>query len=123
MCISASNHVFCITLKSQILSLSWSRFLAKTGYGYNAETYTFDWSEEQWVELDKTEKAKRKRPTLLHFETHPMEYFSTETMKLVLVDNPALALACYLHVLQQAYSVPPTTKEENEAFEMNETCR
>ncbi|RZC48515.1 hypothetical protein C5167_016944 [Papaver somniferum] len=36
--------------------VTWSRLLARTGHGYNAETNTFDWSEEQWIELDKTIK-------------------------------------------------------------------
>ncbi|XP_026411027.1 L10-interacting MYB domain-containing protein-like [Papaver somniferum] len=36
--------------------VTWSRLLARTGHGYNAETNTFDWSEEQWSELDKTIK-------------------------------------------------------------------
>ncbi|XP_026399314.1 L10-interacting MYB domain-containing protein-like [Papaver somniferum] len=36
--------------------ITWSRLLARTGHGYNAETNTFDWSEEQWIELDKTIK-------------------------------------------------------------------
>ncbi|KAI3933171.1 hypothetical protein MKW92_003644, partial [Papaver armeniacum] len=33
--------------------VTWSRLLARTGHGYNAETNTFDWSEEQWIELEK----------------------------------------------------------------------
>ncbi|RZC43598.1 hypothetical protein C5167_036547, partial [Papaver somniferum] len=36
--------------------VTWSRLLARTGHGYNAETNTFDWSEEKWIELDKTIK-------------------------------------------------------------------
>ncbi|RZC55749.1 hypothetical protein C5167_014600 [Papaver somniferum] len=36
--------------------VTWSRLLARTVHGYNAETNTFDWSEEQWIELDKTIK-------------------------------------------------------------------
>ncbi|XP_026390876.1 L10-interacting MYB domain-containing protein-like [Papaver somniferum] len=36
--------------------VTWSRLLARTDHGYNAETNTFDWSEEQWIKLDKTIK-------------------------------------------------------------------
>ncbi|RZC94437.1 hypothetical protein C5167_026169 [Papaver somniferum] len=36
--------------------VTWSRLFARTGHGYNAETNTFDWNEEQWSELDKTIK-------------------------------------------------------------------